>query len=335
MSLNGSSRNEVSEVTIEHNKRKYTPKSNASSPNNVSINQNQTQFCVACTSARVITYAIVKHTPIVLTDSDMLLLISFYVYRQTRDESRRLADVNKAISYRWLQLFVNELNTNQVTLIDVERGINPVIYIGEVSFANPVLFVQGQDPAMWKSYEGDELAVNNIDIRRLYHILFHCCKHISLLHKKLVLNTINNPQLNDFNEINCNKSMIGLSGDDANWAKIEIPARDRNITFVGPNTGVTSGHEVFVYELKEMVIRYKPKKTVRKRLSIVNSWDNGGANANMFLYYYLTPSSIRRIVDDITWISEVEDTARGIKTRRHKKRPNKTRNAKSRRHRRK
>ena len=57
----------------------------------------------------------------------------------------------------------------------------------------------------------------------------------------------------------------------------------------------------------------------------------------MFLYYDLTPSSIERIVDDITWISdeEVVRTARGIKTRRHKKRPTKTRNAKSRRHRRK
>ena len=57
----------------------------------------------------------------------------------------------------------------------------------------------------------------------------------------------------------------------------------------------------------------------------------------MFLHYDLTPSSIERIVDDITWISdeEVVRTARGIKTRRHKKRPTKTRNAKSRRHRRK
>jgi len=126
--------------------------------------------------------------------------------------------------------------------------------------------------------------------------------------------------------------MIGLSGDNANWDKIERPARDRDITF-GPNSrGSTSGHEVFVYKLKEAVIR----GTVRKRLSIVNSWDNGGATANMFLYYDLTDNSIKRIVDDITWISEVEDiTARGIKTRRHKKRPTKTRNAKSRRHRRK
>jgi hypothetical protein len=324
--------NEIAGVTIEHKKKKHTPKSNASSPNDVSINQNQTQFCVACTSARVITYAIVRDSPIRLDDLDMLLLISFYIYRQTHNGERRLADVNKAISYRWLQLFVNEINANQILLFETE-STNPVLHMGIVPYVNPNLFNQGDDPAMGQVYEGAELAKNNIDIRRLHDILDHCCNQISLLHKKLVLKTIISPRLEDFNEINCNKSMIGLAGDDANWDKIERPARDKNITF-GPNNARAhmSGHEVFVYELKEMVVR----KTVRKRLSIVNSWDNGGAIANKFLYYDLTPNSIERIVDDITWVEEEEDiTARGIKTRRHKRRPTKTRNAKSRRHRRK
>jgi hypothetical protein len=306
-------------ISISKNNR-----SKKSSPGSIKMDQVDTNFCVACTTTRVIVYAIIKYYSLSdeLTLQDTMMLMSFYYYRQIKN-----APKESGISYEWLTLFVRELNANSMNLITDREG-NSSLFMGPIPSVDNKVFKQGDYPDLNEKFDSDMLATVEIDINRLYHILNRSAENMNNRGINLEMITINKPTVDKFTQETCTNSMISLISPESspNWDRLTRMNRQGDVTFITPsNKGEPlSGHELFVRTIEGSV------------LSIVNSWSGShgppaisvsGVNTN-YVYYTLTDESVK-FVHDITYLKEVSvevSVAKGVKSRRrYKNKKNKTR----------